>query len=294
MTLKSIARGLLFPEGPLWLSDGSLLVCEMFRSTITRIWPDGRREVVAALAGAPNGIAQGPDGRIYICDNGKSMYATLEHDGSPGLTWSGPERYRGGTISVLDLADGTVQVLYETVAGRRLESPNDIVFDAHGGFYLTDFGYMAGGRTPHCALYYGRPDGAALHEVCSDTFSPNGIGLSPAGDVLYWAETMPRRLMRATVTAPGVIDAASVRVLYQFAEGALDSLAVDRAGRVWVAVLGVGAIAVVSPQGALVAQYPIGDTATTNVCFGGADGSAVYVTAANTGQLVQLVMNDQQ
>lgn len=289
MTFSAVARGLLFPEGPVWLPDGSVVLVEMFRPALTQVTPQGRRRVIAMIPGGPNGIARGPDGFFYVCNNGGSMYAVLEGDGRPGLAWSGPDRYIGGSIQVVDLHTGSVRSLYDACDGVALESPNDIVFDAHGGFYFSDFGYMHDGRTPRCAVYYATTDGRSIRAVHTDTFSPNGIGLSPDGTTLYWAETMPRRLLQAELTAPGAIRPDSVRVLYTFPAGtALDSLAVDHMGNIWVAVLGAGAVAVVSPTGTLLAQYPTGDTATTNVCFGGVDDELVFVTAANTGQLLQM------
>ena len=61
--MRIIASGLRFPEGPVWTSDGSLLLVEIERKTLTRVCPDGRVEVVAQMDGGPNGAAVGPDGR---------------------------------------------------------------------------------------------------------------------------------------------------------------------------------------------------------------------------------------
>ena len=68
--MRVIADDLWFPEGPVWVGDGSLLVVEIRRKTLTRIWPDGRKSIVANLGGGPNGAAMGPDGYCYVVNNG--------------------------------------------------------------------------------------------------------------------------------------------------------------------------------------------------------------------------------
>src|SRR5829696_6974627 len=71
---KVVASGLRFPEGPVPLSDGSVLVVEIERGTLTRVLPRGTTEVVAFLGGGPNGAAIGPDGACYVCNNGGSTW----------------------------------------------------------------------------------------------------------------------------------------------------------------------------------------------------------------------------
>ena len=68
--LRVLATGLEFPEGPVVMPDGSVVLVEIRGRRLTRIWPDGRKEVVAQIPGGPNGAALGPDGRMYVCNNG--------------------------------------------------------------------------------------------------------------------------------------------------------------------------------------------------------------------------------
>jgi len=69
-----VASDLSFPEGPVALPDGSVVLVEMMKRCITRIMPDATKQVVAEIAGGPNGLAIGPDGALYLCNNG-STYA---------------------------------------------------------------------------------------------------------------------------------------------------------------------------------------------------------------------------
>src|SRR5258708_26131711 len=68
--VRVLATDLEFPEGPVVLPDGSVVLVEIRGQRLTRVWPDGRKEVVAKIPGGPNGAALGPDGKMYVCNNG--------------------------------------------------------------------------------------------------------------------------------------------------------------------------------------------------------------------------------
>src|SRR5256885_10703500 len=70
MEFRTLAEGLQFPEGPVALADGSVLLVEIAAGTLTRIAPDGTTSVVATTGGGPNGAAIGPDGKCYVANNG--------------------------------------------------------------------------------------------------------------------------------------------------------------------------------------------------------------------------------
>src|SRR5471030_2586288 len=110
--IRTIATGLRFPEGPVAMRDGSIVLVEIERQTVTRVHADGRTEVVAYTGGGPNGLAVGPDGPA--------------------------SDYTGGRIERVDPATGRVTVIYDHCGPHKLLGPNDIVFDGLGGFYFTD------------------------------------------------------------------------------------------------------------------------------------------------------------
>ncbi len=70
MDMQQVTDGLFFPEGPIAMADGSVVLVEIGRKTLTRVRPDGAKEIVAELGGGPNGAAIGPDGAVYVCNNG--------------------------------------------------------------------------------------------------------------------------------------------------------------------------------------------------------------------------------
>ena len=287
--LIEVCDGLRFPEGPVAMADGSVVLTEMFGGRITRVAPDGTKTTVAEVNGA-NGLAVGPDGMFYLCNNG-GAFSPVEVG---GLLYPGdfdPASYGGGRIQRVNPATGEVTDLYTECDGRPLRAPNDLVFDAHGGFWFTDHGIRHGRTADRTGIYYALADGSRITEVVFPVDAPNGIGLSPAGDVLYWAETHTGRVFRRGVSAPGELapgngPAALLCGLPGFQ--LLDSLAVDGDGNVCVATLVNGGVTVISPAGEILDFVATDDRITTNVCFGGPEHRTAYVTVSSTGRLLAM------
>jgi gluconolactonase len=288
--LREITSGLRFPEGPIAMPDGSVILVEMFGPRLTRVLPDGSKQTIATIPGGPNGAAIGPDGAVYLCNNG-GVFTPMEF---AGLVFPGPfepESYIGGCIQRVDIDSGKVTTLYTECDGDPLRGPNDIVFDAFGGFYFTDHGIRTEHSADRTGIYYALPDGSSITRVIHPVDSPNGIGLSPDGTKLYYAETHTGRLFQRTVSGPGQIEPAMPLDLSIVLHGfpgiqMLDSLGVDNAGNICVAVLADQAgIAVIAPSGQEIARVLTGDLITTNVCFS-ADGATAFITASSTGRLL--------
>ncbi len=290
---RILARGLRFPEGPVAMADGSVILVEIARGTVTRVAPDGTVSVVATTGGGPNGAAIGPDGALYVCNNGGFVWRTVAGLLCPGEQ---PPDYEGGRIERVDLKTGAVRVLYERCDGLPLRGPNDIVFDANGGFYFTDLGKDHAREHDHGSLYYARADGTDIVEIAHPVITPNGIGLSPDGGTLYFAETDTARLWAFEIPAPGVVRTlpfpgspnrarfvGNLAGLHLF-----DSLAVEASGNICVTTPISGGVAVFSPAGEELRRVPMGDYFTTNICFGGPDMRTAYVTLSGTGMLAAM------
>ncbi len=287
-----MATGLRFPEGPVATPDGSVLVVEIARRTVSRVAPDGTVSIVANTGGGPNGLALGPDGALYVCNNGGFLWSD-----EPGMLRpvGTPPDYSGGRIERVDLATGAISVLYRQCGQHPLNGPNDIVFDKQGGFYFTDLGKTRSRDRDQGAVYYALPDGSRITEIVQPILTPNGIGLSPDERTLYVAETEAGRLWAFDIEGPGVLRKQSFpsphggRLLYnQAGFQRYDSLAVDARGNICVATLMSGHITVVAPDGSLVRQVKMPDLYTTNICFGGADLRTAYITLSGVGQLVAM------
>ncbi len=288
-----IAEGLRFPEGPVAFADGSVVVVEIAAGAVTRIRPDGTKERVADTGGGPNGAAVGPDGRLWICNNGGFQW---EERGGYLLPGNQAADYEGGSIQAVDLDSGEVEVVYTHVGEHRLRGPNDLVFDGHGGFWFTDHGKTRPRERDRGGLHYARADGTEAREVVHPMDAPNGVGLSPDGARVYVAETHQGRVLRFDLAGPGELaDEWARPELHAGLPGwqLLDSLAVDSAGNVCVATIRNGGITVIAPEGGAddgggVTHVPMPDPLTTNVCFGGNDLRTAFVTLSGTGRLVSV------
>ena len=236
---KEIASGLRFPEGPIAMPDGSVILVEIARGTLSRVTPDGKIHVVAELGGGPNS---------------------------------------------------------EAFDGRRLNGPNDIVFDAQVGFWFTDLGKTREYDSDRGAVYYASADGSSISQAIFPLERPNGCGLSPDEKTLYVVETPTARVWAFDLGGPGRIKDANGpyrgekgRVIaglggYQM----FDSLALDAEGNVCVATLITGAVSTITPKGELLEQVKFPDMMVTNVCFGGKGLRTAYVTLSGTGKLVSM------
>jgi gluconolactonase len=289
--ITQIAAGLRFPEGPVAMPDGSIVLVEIERRTLSRVTPDGKVQVIAALGGGPNGAAMGPNGKIYVTNNGGLKFVER-----PGRLFpiAQADDYTRGSIQVVDPVTGKFETLYDSCDGQRLRGPNDLVFDRAGGFWFTDLGKTRERDADRGAVYYARADGSGITEAIFPLERPNGIGLSPDERTLYVVETPTARCWAFTLSGPGQIESANG--VYRGEKGRVvvglggyqmfDSLAVDAEGHVAAATLITGAVSDIWPDGSRVDQYTLPDMMVTNVCFGGPDLRTAYATLSMGGTLV--------
>ncbi len=287
MQFELVTEGLQFPEGPIAMADGSVVLVEIQRQTLTRVRPDGSQEIIAHVGGGPNGAAVGPDGAVYITNNGGFQWNVAD-----GLTLphGQPDDYVSGSIQRVDLKTGAVSTVYDSCDGIALRGPNDIVFDAAGGFWFTDLGKSNGDKMHMGHLLYAKPDGSMIKRVREGMLTPNGVGLSPDQKMVWVCETHTSRVWGFEITGEGQIAQPPSMwtpgtVLgplpgYQM----LDSLAVEAGGKVCCATLVNGGITAFDPAGGT-EHFAFPDPLITNICFGGADMRDAWITASGTGKL---------
>ena len=276
-----VAEGLMAPEGPVILPDGSVIVMEMKAGRISRIWDGGKIEVIAETGGTPNGAQIGPDGALYVCNCGGEGNKEGEHGG-------------GGRIERVDLTTGRLERLYDSINGHPLSAPNDLVFDDTGGIWFTDFGAVRHRTIEKSGLYWCRPDGSEIRKGFFGGLGYNGVGLSPDGKTLYVTASWTGRLFRFAVDAPGQLrnGADTNEPVPEFVgssagESVFDSLAVTASGAVCVATIMNGGITTFMPEGEA-SFMPLPDRTVTNIAFGGADMRDAYITLLRTGRLVKM------
>lgn len=263
-----LAEGLQFPEGPAFDRQGNLYVVEIQGGQISRFTPSGERSVFAKTGGGPNGANFGPDGNLYVCNNG----------GFPG-----PDREAGRVERVRP--DGSVEVLLSEIDGTPLNSPNDLAFDPEGNFYFTDPIFGAQGETPPGSVCFTDLAGNAkrLH---TGLLFPNGIGVTDDGRRLIVCESMTSKLHIFDIHAPGEISAP--REFGDLGGGAIpDGFAFDADGNVLCCGFRSGQIHVFGPEGGpkkTTIQFE--DEQLTNVAFGGPGFRTLYVTESGLGRVV--------
>ena len=289
---RILATGLRFPEGPVAMQDGSVILGEIAGGVVTRVAPDGTKTPIATPGGGPNGLAVGPDGALYLCNNGGSVYNDPDNS---FLSTAPAADYDGGSIQRIDPRTGETRTLYTHVDGHRLSAPNDIVFDTAGGFYFTDLGKRRARDRDHGGLYYALPDGSGITELVHPIVTANGVGLSPDGNTVYVADTESARLIAFDVIAPGVLKREKFPAPYGGRTVCglpgyqrFDSLAVEAGGNICVATLITGQITVIAPGGAVVRQVTMPDIYPTNICFGGADMRTAFITLSAGGGLATM------
>jgi len=290
--IEIMATGLRFPEGPIAMADGSVVLVEIARQTLSRVDPDGSVEVIAHLGGGPNGAALGPDGKVYVCNNGGMKFHEARGKTYPGHM---PDGYTGGSIQRVDLDTGEFEVLYTHAGDVQLRGPNDLVFDRDGGFWFTDHGKLQDRLQDRTGVFYAKADGSHIQEMIFPMKGPNGIGLSPAEDEVYIAETPTGQVWAYELAGPGELlgqrrDKPDGGRLLGGRDGyfMFDSLAIDADGNVCVATIIDGGITILSPTGGEPGFVPMPDRVTTNICFGGADLRTAYITLSSTGQLAKV------
>jgi gluconolactonase len=320
---RLIAKGLEYPEGPVYQSDGSILLVEIHKGTLTRVDPNGGVQTIVdfgavpnapstqRIACGPNGTAIGPNSDIYVCDDGGMTWMPIPGSAKnlPTLVALGqPPDYKTGCIQ--RVSGNTFTTLYSQCNGSRLCSPDDLVFDATGNFWFTDWGKARATDRDITGVYYAAPDGSKITQMIPQRSAPNGIGLSPDDQRLYVAETYARWIRYWELDSPGVIkpnpatmDGSYLLTAAIPGQGTLDSMAVDEEGNVYVATmlpLGLsptvpGGITVVSPHGKILDFIELmvegmPEPLPSNLCFGGQDRKTAFITLAGTGRLAACEM----
>lgn len=273
--IEVLAGGFTWTEGPLWVDDdqgGHLLFTDIPRNSIFRWSPAGGVELFMKPSGytgvtfyglepGANGLALDPEGRLTMCEHGDRRVSVLTK--------------QGGKRTLAD-HDG----------GRRLNSPNDLVFDSAGVIYFTDPPYGLPDRAEdprreldYCGVYRLDPDGK-LTLLTKELDRPNGIGLSPDEQTLYVAQSDPAKPIWMAYPLTEDKTLGEGRLLYSAAAhmgefpGLPDGLAVAADGTIFGS--GPGGIYVISPDGKLLGRLITGGR-TSNCAIGG-DGY-LYITA---------------
>ena len=272
--IEKVASGFKFLEGPLWRPSGVLWFSDLVGNVVHQWSPDGKLTDVLNPGGydgkdlpaggyiGPNGMAEGPNNTVTLCQHGNRRIVSV----APDLK---------------------VTMLVDRYQGKRLNSPNDVVYGPGGALYFTDppFGLPKGADDPAKELKFNgvfRFAKGKLEPVVKDVPIPNGIAFSPDYKILYLSnsEADHRNWRRCDVGAEGAVSNCSV-----FADassspdmGVPDGMKVDSAGNVYAA--GPGGVWVFSPDGKHLGTIKTPETPSN--CAWGDDGKTLYITAVTS------------
>jgi gluconolactonase len=282
--LEKLAGGFAFTEGPMWvparvagvasqpIDFGYLLFSDPNRNVIHRLTADGQLSIYRVKSGykgldislyrqpGSNGLALDKDGRLTICEHGNRRVSRLEKN-------------------------GVLTVLADRYEGKRLNSPNDLVYRSDGALYFTDppFGLPKFHDDPRRELPFAGVFcllNGQLKLVSTDLQGPNGVALSPDEKYLYvtnWDEKK-KVVMRYAVNADGSLAEGTVFFDMTAAPGeeALDGVKVDERGHVFIS--GPGGVWIIGPDGRHLGTIR-GPELPANFAWGDEDGRGLYMTA---------------
>jgi len=272
--IEKVATGFIFVEGPMW-RDGKLWFSDVRGDKVRTFTPDGGSGgKVSVILSDSGGMKNAPPSGNF----GSNAMVT-DKDGSILLT-----RMAIGTIERMD-DKGNLKPFLAKYQGKRLNSPNDLVFASDGALWITDpsFGLPKMDADPKKELKFNavwRYAGGKLTPVITDMTQPNGIGFSPDGKTLYVSNSMPDMYLRAyDVGAGGKLSNSRTVIKYPgSAPDVPDGLKVDSAGNIWTT--GPGGVRIISPRGKVLGQLVIPEI-VANVGFA-EDGKTVYLTGSTS------------
>lgn len=275
MEASVFAEGLGYPEGPLALPDGRILVTDVRGGAVLAVDREGRVSLYADTGGGPDGLALGPDGVVYCANNG-------------GLQWVdgraiGPsEDYTGGTLQAITPNGGVTTVRGSSENGPFVH-PNDIALDRSGGIWFTDSG-RGPSNNPDSFVYYVDADLTDVVVAAGGYRFTNGLAFVADESELIVAETKTGHIWVHPVAGPGKL--GERRLFCTLPEHHRpDGICIDVDGNVIVAgVLGAGVI-VYDRFGTYLDRIAFEHRLVTNVAFGGADHSTLYVTESGFGRM---------
>jgi gluconolactonase len=251
-----LASNLGFPEGPVVMPDGSIVLCDGNTGELLR-WDGGSMGTFATTGGSPWGAVLGSDGAVYVTQGG-NVPGSPDQSAVPGI-----QRVN---------ADGSVEMLSTEIGGHSLAGPNDLAFGPDGRLWFTDSGTEQDPRvdvpTPGRLFALDASEAGEMRAERPEVY-PNGIAFDGAGR-LYWTESLAHRVCRW--------DDGRATVFAQLSDGHRpDGMAFAEDGRLFVCTTISDGVTVLSGDGEVVDEIDLGEHAT-NCAFA---GSTLYVTATS-------------
>jgi len=246
-------------EGPVFDREGNFWCVDIPNGRILRVSKSGEFSIAKEYDGWPNGLKFHKDGRLFIAD--------AKHG-----------------IMVMDPVNGRVEPYLVRANLERFKALNDLFFASNGDLYFTDQG-LTGLHDPTGRLFRLRPDGR-LDCIVDTIPSPNGLVANLDETIMFVAVTRANAIWRVPLLKDGTT--AKVGNFIQLSGGGgPDGLALDSKGRLVIAHVGLGSVWVFDHLGVPVYRIKsCAGTHTTNMAFGGPNGTTLYIMEAGTAQVL--------
>ncbi|MQG25426.1 MAG: SMP-30/gluconolactonase/LRE family protein [SAR202 cluster bacterium] len=262
-------------EGPLWWHENDSLIFSDIHSSKRMSWREGHEPtVVAQNTHQANGLTRDLEGRLLICEQAKKRLVRQESDGS-------------------------VTVIASNFQGKPFNRTNDVVVTSYGSIYFTDpwnrRNMLTESDMQIAGVYRVSRDLGTLTLLVSDFVHPNGLAFSPDEKLLYVNDSRRGIIRSFEVTGAGILNMASDKVFCDLngsASGVPDGMKVDSLGNVYCG--GSGGLWIIDPAGEPLGIVEHGESATTNVGFGGADWDQLFFTTETTVGFVKLKVKGTQ
>jgi gluconolactonase len=257
-SVEKVAGGYIFTEGPVWDGEGGcVFFTDLQGDTINKFMPgQGEAVIYRKHGGNPNGLALDPAGRLIICEQAGRRVVRI--DGS-----------------------GNMETLAERFEGKKLNSPNDLVFFSDGSIFFTDppFGIKPEEREQPCNGIYRLFPNGELTLLAGAMPGPNGLDFSPDMSTLYVADSVERNIRAFDVTSNGEL--TNERIFADLTDGkpgVPDGMDIDHEGNIFCT--GPGGVWLFAPIGEFLGLIPVPEV-TSNCAWGDDDGKTLYITACS-------------
>jgi gluconolactonase len=267
--VERLALGCRWSEGPVWFGDGRFLLWSDIPNNRILKWEEetGAVSVFRKPSNHANDNTRDRQGRLVTCEHEARRVTRTEHDGA-------------------------ITVILDRFAGKRLNSPNDVVVKSDGSIWFTDppFGILGnyeGGRAPvelPTNVYRVDPRSGAATIVTGEINAPNGLCFSPDEKLMYIVESGARpRLIHVFDVVDDGARLANGRVFVDAGEGTPDGFRCDGGGNLWCGwgmTRALDGVVVFAPDGTMIGRIALPERAA-NVCFGGRRRNRLFIAASH-------------